>query len=110
MVTNNPALHETAFTVSVDLLGNGSTPVWSDREHRPLDEPRAHLLHVGEAGFDAAREVSERQMVGRAVAGLAGGGPAGAGPPAAAGSDRERRQVGEREEVAVGFGFHARAF
>ena len=28
MVNNNTALHETAFTVSVDLLGNGAPPVF----------------------------------------------------------------------------------
>lgn len=54
MVNNNTALHETAFTVSVDLLGNGCTTGISAHDRaktiQALIDPRTTPEHLGRPG------------------------------------------------------------
>jgi 3,4-dihydroxy 2-butanone 4-phosphate synthase/GTP cyclohydrolase II len=51
MVNNNTALHETAFTVSVDLLGNGCTTGISAQDRaktvQALIDPKTKPEHLG---------------------------------------------------------------
>src|SRR6476619_7919793 len=54
MVNNNTALHETAFTVSVDLLGNGCTTGISAHDRaktvQALIDPKTNPEHLGRPG------------------------------------------------------------
>src|SRR5215218_8447410 len=54
MVNNNTALHETAFTVSVDLLGNGCTTGISAHDRaktvQALIDPKTKPEHLGRPG------------------------------------------------------------
>src|SRR6476469_1448679 len=54
MVNNNSALHETAFTVSVDLLGNGCTTGISAHDRaktvQALIDPKTKPEHLGRPG------------------------------------------------------------
>ena len=54
MVNNNTALHETAFTVSVDLLGHGCTTGISAHDRaktiQALTDPRTKPEHLGRPG------------------------------------------------------------
>src|SRR5205085_7417725 len=54
MVNNNTALHETAFTVSVDLLGHGCSTGISAHDRaktfKALIDPRTHPSDLGRPG------------------------------------------------------------
>src|SRR5438477_173130 len=90
MVNNNTALHETAFTVSVDLLGHGCTTGISAHDRaktiQALTDPRTKPEHLGRPGHIFPLRAKKGGVLRRAghteatidLARLAGFEPAGA--------------------------------
>src|ERR1043165_2615708 len=90
MVNNNTALHETAFTVSVDLLGHGCTTGISAHDRaktiQALIDPRTKPEHLGRPGHIFPLRAKKGGVLRRAghteatidLARLAGFEPAGA--------------------------------
>jgi len=89
MVNNNTALHETAFTVSVDLLGHGCTTGISAHDRartiQALVDPETKPAHLGRPGHIFPLRAKKGGVLRRAghteatidLARLAGLGPAG---------------------------------